>query len=273
MSPRFRGSTAALRCRERSPLPCLHCLATVGALCHKKKEANMLPLRKLSCVLLLVLLLFGGASCRHGCPFASPDAPAALAVPQALPAAKAAVMAYYEQGDYEREVAEIMMRATALLPATALQDGKRLAVVLDIDETALSSYEYQKGMGFGHYGKAWHQWIELRRATAIAPVLAFYRVAQARGFAMFLVSGRREKSRAATEDNLRQVGYDGWERLYLKADNHREPSVRPFKQACRQEIEASGYVIWLNVGDQRSDLDGGFSRHEIELPNLIYMVE
>ncbi len=216
------------------------------------------------------LLLFGGSACRH-CPLrsAAGQAPALLT----LPAAKAAVVQYYEQGQYEREVAKVMAEATALLPATAVQDGKRLAVVLDIDETALSTYEYQKGMGFGHYGKAWQQWIEMRRATAIAPVLAFYQAAQARGLTLFFVSGRREKSRPATTDNLRQVGYDGWEKLYLKADDHREPSVRPFKQRCREEIEAAGYVIWLNVGDQRSDLDGGHARHEIELPNLIYTVE
>lgn len=215
------------------------------------------------------LLLFGGA-CRH-CPLR----PAAAQEPSllSLPAAKAAVQQYYEQGQYERDVAKAMAEATALLPEAPVLDGKRLAVVLDIDETALSTYEYQKGMGFGHYGKAWHQWIDLRQATAIAPVLAFYQAAQARGLAMFFISGRREKSRAATEDNLRQVGYDGWEKLYLKADDYREPSVRPFKQRCREEIELAGFVIWLNIGDQPSDLAGGHAHRTIELPNLIYTVE
>ena len=217
------------------------------------------------------VLLLGGSACRH-CPLQSAAAvqpPALLA----LLAAKADVVQYYEQGQYEREVADVMAQAMALLPETVEQGGKRLAVVLDIDETALSTYEYQKGMGFGHYGKAWHQWIEMRRATAIAPVLAFYQAARARGLALFFVTGRREKSRAATEDNLRQVGYDGWEKLYMKADDYREPSVQPFKQRCREEIEAAGYVIWLNIGDQHSDLAGGHARHGIELPNLIYRVE
>lgn len=217
------------------------------------------------------LLLIGGSACRH-CPLRSVVA-AQQPAPLALPAAKAAVVQYYERGQYDRDVAKVMGDAVALLPETAVLDGKRLAVVLDIDETALSTYEYQKGMGFGHYGKAWHQWIEMRRATAIAPVLAFYQAARARGLALFFVTGRREKSRAATEDNLRQVGYDGWAKLYMKADDYREPSVRPYKQRCREEIEAAGYVIWLNVGDQRSDLAGGHARHEIELPNLIYTVE
>jgi len=216
------------------------------------------------------VLLLGGSACRH-CPL--PSSAAQSWRPLALPVAKAEVAQYYEQGQYERDVAGVMAEAVALLPETAVQDGKRLAVVLDIDETALSTYEYQQGMGFGHYGQAWHQWIDMRRATAIAPVLAFYQAARARGLALFFVTGRREKSRVATADNLREAGYDGWERLYMKPDDYREPSVQPYKQRCRAEIEAAGKIIWLNIGDQRSDLDGGHARHGIELPNLIYTVE
>ncbi|HQL08617.1 MAG TPA: hypothetical protein PLE35_03380, partial [Lentisphaeria bacterium] len=60
------------------------------------------------------VLLLGGSACRH-CPLQSAAAvqpPALLA----LPAAKADVVQYYEQGQYEREVAKLMAEAMALLP-------------------------------------------------------------------------------------------------------------------------------------------------------------
>lgn len=45
-----------------------------------------------------------------------------------------------------------------------------------------------------------------------------------------------------------------------------------FKPATRAEVESSGYHIILNVGDQYSDLVGGYSLYTLKLPNPVYIV-
>lgn len=195
---------------------------------------------------------------------------ARLSGPVDLPSAKQSVAAYMEGDAYQRDLGKALAPAQRLL--AALTDGgtAKVAIVLDVDDTALSTYEYQKGMGFGHYTPAWHEWQRQRRAVAIAPVLAAFTAARAKGVAVFFISGRRELSRADTEANLRTAGYDGWAELMLKPDAHREPSVAPFKTACREQIEGRGYRILLNIGDQATDLQGGHAEHTVKLPNPIY---
>jgi acid phosphatase len=40
----------------------------------------------------------------------------------------------------------------------------------------------------------------------------------------------------------------------------------------RRQIEQQGYTIIANIGDQPSDLDGGFSEQTYLLPNPFYRV-
>jgi len=195
---------------------------------------------------------------------------ARFGAPPDLPSAKAAVARYMEGGAYERDVRRALrpvLQALADIPAAA---AVHAALVLDIDETALSTYEYQKGMGFGHYTPAWREWQQQRRATAVGPVLEVCRAARDKGVAVFFVTGRREAGRADTEANLRAAGYEGWAEVMMKPDAHKEVSVAPFKTACREQIEARGYRILFNIGDQDSDLTGGHAERTVRLPNPIY---
>ena len=86
------------------------------------------------------------------------------------------------------------------------------------------------------------------------------------------MTGRREEpeERTATETNLRNVGYDGWQRIYMRTDKFGGDSIMPFKTWARADIEAQGYTIIANVGDQKSDLDGGHAERRFKLPNPFY---
>jgi len=189
-----------------------------------------------------------------------------------LPRAKAAVAAFYTDGRYDKSVAQTMAEAAAFIEAAA-KDGKKLAVVLDIDDTALSTYEYQSGMGFGHNGKLWHQWIDMKRGKAIAPVRDFCIKAANLKIAIFFVSGRREAQRKATEANLQKEGFPAWAGIMMKPDDFKSPSVVTLKSGHRREIEKQGYEIIANIGDQPSDIEGGHSGRPFLLPNLIYEVK
>ena len=46
----------------------------------------------------------------------------------------------------------------------------------------------------------------------------------------------------------------------------------PFKSAARGEIEAKGYHIVVNIGDQYSVLAGGYAERVFKLPDPFYYI-
>ena len=103
------------------------------------------------------------------------------------------------------------------------------------------------------------------------PVLALAELARQRGVAVFFLTGRPERMRAATEANLRAAGY-AWTGLILRPDDLTTRSAAEFKAPERKKIEEQGYTIIVNVGDQASDLDGGFAEKTYKLPNPFYLI-
>jgi hypothetical protein len=146
--------------------------------------------------------------------------------------------------------------------------ASRPAIVLDIDETSLSNYAGLVASNFSSIGTAIPA--AAGTGTAIAPTLALYKDARARGVAVFFVTGRPSLIDAATQSNLRSVGYaQGWDGLqYKPADQGTEA----FKAGARAAIEARGYDILVNMGDQESDLDGGHADRAFKLPNPYYFI-
>ena len=63
----------------------------------------------------------------------------------------------------------------------------------------------------------------------------------------------------------------------MSADRHRGaandpfPNVQAFKGAKRAEISKS-FTIIANIGDQRSDLDGGCAERTWKVPNPFYYI-
>ena len=78
--------------------------------------------------------------------------------------------------------------------------------------------------------------------------------------------------RAATELNLHKAGYDGWITLYMRTSATHGQLVSEFKTRMRQEIEAKGYTIIANLGDQISDLVGEAAERCYKLPNPFYFI-
>jgi predicted secreted acid phosphatase len=99
-------------------------------------------------------------------------------------------------------------------------------------------------------------WITLARAEPIRPVLELARFAREKGVAVFLLTGRPERLRVATEANLKAAGYE-WTAVLLKPDALNVGSAVEFKAPERKKLIDQGHVIVVNVGDQTSDLDGG----------------
>ena len=76
------------------------------------------------------------------------------------------------------------------------------------------------------------------------------------------------------QPNLIAAGYDHWEGLYLRPEDHpKMQSVAEYKSGDRAEIAAKGFTMILNVGDQMSDLLGSpQAEHSVKLPNPFYYI-
>jgi hypothetical protein len=143
----------------------------------------------------------------------------------------------------------------------------RPAIVLDIDETALSNYIGTFGDPEG--GSAGYALVSITASgTALQPVFDLYAAARARGVAVFFVTARPGAIEPQTMLNLRNVGYTAWDGLTFKNDLSSAKDVH--KTGERKKIEDAGYRIVLNVGDQQTDIDGGYAERAFKLPNPFY---
>lgn len=68
------------------------------------------------------------------------------------------------------------------------------------------------------------------------------------------------------------VGYTGYTALIMEPDAAHYVSAVDFKAPQRQAIEAQGYTVVANIGDQPSDLAGGYSEGTFLLPNPFYCI-
>jgi hypothetical protein len=155
--------------------------------------------------------------------------------------------------------------------------GETLALVLDIDETSLSSYCEEKREDYGYIAAMYNQWLASTEASVPIPgTLALFKQARAANVAVFFITGRPgvkgafDDQTEATARNLTLAGYKDWQGLILRNEAERDTDTTTFKSAARAEI-AKHYRIILNVGDQWSDLNGT-PRAEIsvKLPNPFY---
>lgn len=191
--------------------------------------------------------------------------------PPSLPQLKVSLVRYVDTGGYDRDVGRVAERASRFL-SRAAPGVARPAIVLDIDETSLSNWPYQLDSDFCYDSSEFHAWVERREAEAIEGVLALYRTARALDVAVFFVTGRNEEQRAATEANLRDVGFAEWSGLDMRPRDDGHSTAAVFKTEVRRRISGDGYTILVNVGDQESDLAGGYSRRIFKLPNPFYEV-
>jgi predicted secreted acid phosphatase len=196
--------------------------------------------------------------------------------------AKIAALAYHDSGKYDRDLETVAGQAERWIASRAAA-VVRAALVLDIDETALSNWEIIKLDDFGRPIEGgcapaldapcgWAAWDELGRDPAIKPTLKVFQQARAVKVAVFFITGRPESQRAATVRNLSAAGYDGYAKLYMVPNGAHFASAADFKTPIRVKIEQAGYTIVANVGDQPSDLQGGHAEKKFLLPDPFYRV-
>src|ERR1700722_1041820 len=178
---------------------------------------------------------------------------------------------YHDSGQYESDIRQVVNSAMEYLKArTAAAKNEKLAAVFDIDETSLSNWDTMSGCGFCSYAAQLKLYPDAK-GTLIAPTLELFKLAKRLKVAAFFVTGRQEKQRVLTAQNLSDVGYVDWDDLIMQPDTNKDPA-RIFKPRNRESIEGKGYHIVLSIGDQASDLAGCCAERIFKLPNPFYLV-
>lgn len=183
---------------------------------------------------------------------------------------------YRYGGQYDLGINTQISRALGYLrqrAAQAQKSGEQIAVVLDIDETSLSNWPLLQKDQFANNPEDFDRWVRTGLSDPIRPTLELFNEARDLNVPVFFISGRRESLRKATVLDLDNAGYRHWAELHLRPLTDGNPSVVPFKSGVRANIEARGYKIVVNVGDQLSDLKGGHAERTYKLPNPFYYIE
>jgi len=184
-------------------------------------------------------------------------------------------------GCYTHDVDQQADRAIAYMRKSAARENsnrksgneKKLALILDIDETTLSNYVEETGADFAYNAAAFDAWVQTAQASAIPGTLRLYKEAQRLGFTIFFITGRPESERGATERNLRAQGFDNWKLLVMRPVSHGSQTIGEFKAKTRSEIAEQGYALALNVGDQWSDLRGDpEAEFSVKYPDPFYFI-
>lgn len=190
---------------------------------------------------------------------------------QNLAISKKLVSEYYESGQYEKELQQILNDVKPEIDKTT--PGKMSVVIFDVDETTLSNYKFMKQYDFGYERHIWDDWIAKAEAEPIIPVRDFYNYLLEKGFRIIFITGRRDYHYQPTYDNLKAVGYTQFDSLITRSEDEYKISAVEFKSAVRHALTQKGYEIKANFGDQQSDLDGGNSGITVKLPNYQYGVD
>lgn len=193
---------------------------------------------------------------------------------------------------YAKDLARIDAAARKYIDKAARKarhHGERPAVVFDIDDTLLLSFDYEKKTNYTYNGTTWAEYVNKADRPAVFGSAELVRYAEGKGVEVFYNSGLSEAQRTAAVENLKKIGADvnlDAGHMFLK-DKANPPAYLAecatpgtwncttvqYKSGTRQHIEDDlGYEIVANFGDQYSDLDGGYADRTYKLPNPTYFV-
>ena len=182
---------------------------------------------------------------------------------------------------YAHQVAGIEAKAEKYLQHATRHPHGKPAIVLDVDDTTLLTYNYELEQGFGYTPASNSAYIASKTMDPVFGMPELVNEAADHGVTVFFLTGRPEAQRAASTANLSAVGYKAaadTDHFFLK--NTANPpaylscgatcTTEQYKSGTRAHIESEGYDIVANFGDQYSDLSGGYADRTFKMPNPMY---
>ena len=184
---------------------------------------------------------------------------------------------YQSSGAYNNDFANVVSQAQRYITNAVNENNHaktplKLAIVLDIDDTSISSYNFLSAANFCLTIDQFNADISKANDPVLAPMLSLYKSATAQNVAVFFVTGRGVELNKPTVNNLKAAGYTGWAGLYFRPKSDTQPSVIPYKTQARAAITQAGYTIIASIGDQQSDITGDNLGKGFKVPNPFYYI-
>jgi hypothetical protein len=209
---------------------------------------------------------------------------------------------FADDSNYANEARAVAKDGANWLAARSKVPSK--AIVLDVDDTTLATWNYEIFSNWAFNGTTNDQFVNEQRFPAVPGMVDMVDQAAAEGYEIFYLTGRRQSLETPTLGNLTSdgIGVDagypapstlnngedglftkppvGSYPAYLNTPEFCGPSITAglscptilYKSGVRAHIEDLGYEIVGNFGDQFSDLDGGFADKTFKLPNPNYFL-
>ena len=204
--------------------------------------------------------------------------------------------------NYANEASSVAAAGSRWLQARAKAVRAQKAIVLDVDDTTLATWNYEIFSNWAFNPATNATFVLEQRFPAVPGMVQMVSDAVGEGYAIFFLTGRPATQEAATLGNLTSdgsgvdAGYptpttlsNGEDGLFTKpavadypdylktacADEiaaGKSCTTIHYKSATRAHIESLGYEIVGNFGDQFSDLEGGHADRTFKLPNPNYFL-
>jgi predicted secreted acid phosphatase len=187
--------------------------------------------------------------------------------------------------NYAKQMKQIVASAENYLAWAAYRPHGHAqpAVVLDIDDTLLSTYDYTLAEQFGYTPASNAIWVSAAAFPAVPSMPQLVSYAASHGYTVFYITGRPQSQTAATIKDLTSAGYTAPPAGHLFLKPATPPSylhcaaapactTTEYKSGTRKHITSAGYSITADFGDQYSDLLGGDAGHQVKLPNPMYYI-
>lgn len=187
-----------------------------------------------------------------------------------------------EMSGIENNAESYLDKAAKLFSHPGHKPSGTPAIVLDIDDTTLNTYDYEIYSNFVYNPTTNADFVNAGAFPAVFGMPQLVDRAEADGFTIFFVTGRPVSQFAGTKANLLSAGYPAVpdSQLYLKdttaswlqSCGGASCTTDQYKAFTRQHIESLGYDVVADFGDQFSDLDGGYSGQTFKIPNPMYFL-
>jgi predicted secreted acid phosphatase len=194
------------------------------------------------------------------------------AKPPLLPRAIKQIATYYDT-QYENDLKPIINKIKQCL--LTIKSPEEKTVIFDVDFTLLNDYIPTRDMM--HKGE-FCSW-SIRKKTiqsneemipAVSSMKELFDWVKQHKFKIILLTDRKELLRAETEQNLRQEGFCGYEKLVMRSPelySVKTPDIT--KNKAREALAQAGHIIVANIGDQKTDFMGYHNGKCFKLPNYI----
>ena len=139
--------------------------------------------------------------------------------------------------------------------------NKKIAIVVDADETIISNSAYQSwlvGQNQGYSSKTWGQWMSDAKATALPGAVDFLNHVTGRGAEVFYVTNRKITGLEGTRKNLQELGFPDVDDAHLMLK-----TTTSNKEPRRQKI-TENYDIALFMGDNLNDFSNEFKTKSLK---------